>query len=97
MMACQTTGYPGIQRVVWYIGNTPIEKTDHRHIEGKMQSMYTSALQTHMHHYYVCTHSHIIVYTFRHTFMLLRHKLEETSLLYALSQHHEIILERITH
>lgn len=36
MMTCQTTGYPGIQRVVWYIGNTPIEKTDHRHIEEKV-------------------------------------------------------------
>ncbi|XP_047473565.1 uncharacterized protein LOC125028209 [Penaeus chinensis] len=32
-MTCQTYGYPGTQKVVWYKGNTTIEETDHRHIE----------------------------------------------------------------
>ncbi|XP_047474333.1 neural cell adhesion molecule 1-like [Penaeus chinensis] len=33
IMTCDTTGYPGTQKVVWYKGNTMIEESDHHSIE----------------------------------------------------------------
>ncbi|XP_063605051.1 uncharacterized protein LOC134780328 [Penaeus indicus] len=33
IMTCDTSGYPGKQKIVWYKGNTMIQETDHHRIE----------------------------------------------------------------